>query len=985
MNKVLSFIVITILITGYQAAAQAPGIKWQKTLGGSSNDEVGSADTASAMRPKVSLIDKNGKYLVGANTSSNDGNISGHNGSSDVWIASLDSQRNIMWSTCLGGSDYDYLGAVQRVPDSGYIVSASTWSNNGKVSGNHGNADVWIVRLGNTGNIVWQKCYGGSSVEEGEYIEKIPDGYIMTGAASSVNGDVVGLHGTNNFDLWVVKLDNNGAVLWQKCLGGTGTDRGVKIKQTADSGYIVLGTTSSTDGDVTGLHGSQGDIWVVKLDKNGTIEWQKCLGGTNDDQAGDIQVTGNGYIITGSTNSNNGDVSGNHGEGDGWVISISATGSMLWQQTYGGRNQDAFSSIVSLPDNSYVVAGHTGSSNGDVSYNHGYYDCWLVNVSASGTKIWEKTYGGSSLDGAGVVGLNAAGNLVVLGTVRSNDQDVTGNHGNTDIWLFEAGATNSIAGTVFYDVNKNGIRDNGEVAFDHITVRAQKNGDVRSAIPLGGNYKIDIDTGSYVVTAVPYNNYYTIVPAQQTVSHTTWFNTDAINFAVQPNGTLRDVTVSMWATSAPRVGFATSYSIYYRNVGIDAVVTGKIKLIKDHDVSFTSATPAPVSVVADTVTWNISNLNPNASGFIYVNMQIGTMPAVNLGDTLKSVVWIEPDGADVTPNDDTMVLKQIVIGSYDPNDKTEANAGIITPAQVTNGEYLNYLIRFQNTGTDTAFNITVRDTLDSRLDWNSLQMIAASHPYQLTIKDGNKLAWQFSNIKLPYTGIDEPNSHGYITYRIKPKPTVQVGDTIKNTAGIYFDYNLPIATNTEKTVVLLLVPLPVTLTSFQATPDGAVVNVTWSTGIEEHVKRFEVQRSVNGVDFTTIGTVQPAQAKYLFTDKQPLQGYNYYRLKTVDADGSFSLSPIVLVNVKNGAEVISSLYPNPVTGNATLKLQGTVEGNVLVQVLDGQGRLITTKQFGVQHTGEFKTPLDLGRLAKGSYVLRIAINNKYYLHKVLIQ
>lgn len=393
-------------------------------------------------------------------------------------------------------------------------------------------------------------------------------------------------------------------------------------------------------------------------------------------------------------------------------------------------------------------------------------------------------------------------------------------------------------------------------------------------------------------------------------------------------------------------------------------------------------TPAATSVNGDLITWNYSNLVPNAEVSITLNFVLGTPPSVSLGDTLKSVATIETDGIDITPKDDTATIKQIVRGSFDPNDKTEANAGIITPGQVSNGEYLNYVIRFQNTGTDTAFNITVRDTLENRLDWNSLQMISASHACQLAIEDANKLTWQFNNIKLPY---DEPNSHGYIAYRIKPKPTVLAGDTIKNTAGIYFDYNLPVATNTEKTVVFLLTPLPVTLLSFQAALDDAVVNVTWTTSQEEQLKHYEIQRSANGIDFTTIDMVQPGKTAYLFKDKQPAAGYNYYRLRSVDMDGSGKYSTMVLVNVKNGADIISSLYPNPATGHATLKLQGSVDGNVLVQVLDQQGRLVTTRQFGVQHTGEFKTPLDLGSLAKGSYVLRITVNDKIYLHKLLIQ
>jgi hypothetical protein len=184
---------------------------------------------------------------------------------------------------------------------------------------------------------------------------------------------------------------------------------------------------------------------------------------------------------------------------------------------------------------------------------------------------------------------------------------------------------------------------------------------------------------------------------------------------------------------------------------------------------------------------------------------------------------------------------------------------------------------------------------------------------------------------------------------------------------------------------LLLSPLPVTLTSFQATQEGSVVNVTWATSIEEHVKHFEILRSTNGVDYIVIGTVKPGQTNYLFIDKQPVQGHNYYRLRSVDADGSSDYSTIVLVNLKNGADVISSLYPNPATGNVTLKLQGKVEGNVLVQVLDQQGRLITTKQFGVQHSEAFKAPLDLGRLSTGSYVLRIIVNDKTYLQRLMIK
>jgi uncharacterized repeat protein (TIGR01451 family) len=987
MRKTGCLLVFFLFTVVYNCNAQgkAPGKKWEKIFGGGSIDWVVPPN-------KVSLIDRDGRYLIGGTNWSNDRDVIGnHTGgvnslaTQDLWVVKLDTQRNILWSASLGGSSADIFGSLQLAHDSGYIITGSTNSTDGNVIGKHGSSDAWVVRLGNRGNVVWQKCLGGSQGDGGTYLERAGDGYILLGSTSSNDGDVLGLHGTGT-DIWVAKLDRNGNIEWQKCLGGSGYDRPVAIKQSTDGGYIVTGITNSTDGDVQGLHGTMDDIWVAKLDRNGALEWQKCLGGTKVEEVSDIEINASGgYILAGKTRSSDGDVIGIHPTDttyetdDAWVVSLSSTGALVWQKCFGGGLSDAFYDILVLPDHSNLVVGESDSRNGDISNFSGGRDSWLVNFSNSGNIIWGKTFdviGERRLDYGTTLALTSSGNIIISGTIFKNGYD---------IWLMEVGAINTIAGYVFYDANSNGIKDNGESFFDKVTIRSGKNGDTTSAIPKNGYYSMNVDTGSYSTKAVPYNNYYTIVPAVKTSTFNSYFNTDSIHFAVQPLPNLRDVTVSMFPLTVARPGFTAQYKLIYKNVGTNTVTSGNIKLIKDRRLALTSALPAATSVNGDTITWNYSNLAPNVEVSITLNFVVGVPPSVNLGDTLKSIAWIEHGGIDVTPADDTMTLKQIVIGSFDPNDKTEANAGIITPGQVTNGDYLNYLIRFQNTGTDTAFNITVRDTLENRLDWNSLQMISASHAYQLAIEDGNKLTWQFNNIKLPYTGIDEPNSHGYIAYRIKPKSTVLVGDTIKNTAGIYFDYNLPIATNTEKTIVFLLSPLPVTLVSFNAALTGSVVNVTWKTSIEENVKHFEVLRSANGVDFTTIGTVQPGQTTYLFIDKDPLKGYNYYRLKSVDMDGSASYSTIVLVNVKNGADIISSLYPNPATGHATLKLQGTVDGNVLVQVLDQQGRLVTTRQFGVQHTGEFKTPLDLGNLSKGSYVLRIVVNDKTYLHKLVIQ
>lgn len=168
----------------------------------------------------------------------------------------------------------------------------------------------------------WQKCLGGSWDEWVEYSEQTDDGgYIIVGSSESTDGNISGNHGA--FDCWIVKLDSVGALKWQKAIGGTGSEYGTCIRQTADGGYIVAASTTSNDGDVSGNHGTC-DYWVIRLNENGDIQWQKTYGGTAYDFASFIDLTNDGgYIISGYSNSDDGDVTGNHGNNDYWIINIS--------------------------------------------------------------------------------------------------------------------------------------------------------------------------------------------------------------------------------------------------------------------------------------------------------------------------------------------------------------------------------------------------------------------------------------------------------------------------------------------------------------------------------------------------------------------------------------------------------------------------------------------------------------------------------------
>jgi len=169
-------------------------------------------------------------------------------------------------------------------------------------------------------------------------------------------------------------------ITWQKCLGGSSDEFARSVHQTSDGGYIVAGDTYSNNGDVSGNHG-ESDFWVVKLTSTGSLQWRKCLGGGNWDMAYSIQQTSDGgYIVAGMTESNNGDVSGNHGDLDLWVVKLTSTGSLQWQKCFGGSSDDGAYSIQQTSDGGYVVAGGTESNNGDVSGNHGEYDLWVVKL-----------------------------------------------------------------------------------------------------------------------------------------------------------------------------------------------------------------------------------------------------------------------------------------------------------------------------------------------------------------------------------------------------------------------------------------------------------------------------------------------------------------------------------------------------------------------------------------------------------------------------
>lgn len=431
----LSFLLITANNFLY---AQAPAIEWQKCLGSDDGEDAN----------QIQLTSDGGYIIVGTAYGADNGDVTGHHGNStvgDIWVVKTDKSGNIQWQKSLGGADSEEGAYVIQTADGGYLVAGSAASRDCNLTGNHGGYDFFVVKLSNKGDIIWQKMYGGSNNDGASSLSISADGdYFIAGNTSSIDGDVKSNHGgadwwiikidetgkliwqkclggsknewvssiqsttdggciltgpqesvtiNHGIDYWLVKLDKSGNIQWQKTYGGTGLDEARCVRVTNDGGYIVAGYSGSYDGDVTGKRpsGTGGyDIWILKVDNTGNIQWKKCYGGTANDFGYFIQPTSDGgYVVAGSSFSSNYDLTCNSGKMDAWAFKLNSAGDFQWQKSFGGNDLDEFRCIQPLNDGSFIAVG--SSSSPDIEGYHqltpGKYvvensDFWVVKLSA---------------------------------------------------------------------------------------------------------------------------------------------------------------------------------------------------------------------------------------------------------------------------------------------------------------------------------------------------------------------------------------------------------------------------------------------------------------------------------------------------------------------------------------------------------------------------------------------------------------------------
>ena len=394
-----------------------------------------------------------GYVIIGETFSGVSGDISQPNkGYSDIWILKLNADGSKAWDKSLGGSSFDFGYDIYPTPDRGYIVVGGIFGNDTDATDTiYGAQDIWIFKLNDDGSIAWDKTFGGSLYDKISSIQNTSDGgYVVVGTSNSANGNIYDSN-KGGLDLVVIKLNADGSKAWNKTYGGSGSEQGISIQTTSDNGYIIVGFTESDNIDIEDGNNGGKDIWVLKLNADGSKDWDKTFGGSGDDLANSVQTTSdNGYIITGYTKSNNFDVEdGNNGDMDIWVLKLNADGSKAWDKTFGGSGEDQANSIQTTSDNGYIVTGYTSSDSMDIEDgNNGTIDVWVLKLNADGSKAWDKTFGGTQVENGLSIQKTFHGGYILLATTTSSggDGDIKDeNNGYYDVWVIKLDSEGNIS------------------------------------------------------------------------------------------------------------------------------------------------------------------------------------------------------------------------------------------------------------------------------------------------------------------------------------------------------------------------------------------------------------------------------------------------------------------------------------------------------------------------------------------------------------
>ncbi len=360
----------------------------------------------------------------------------------------------LVWAKTYGGSKQDYANAVVVTKDNKYLVAGLSWSSDGDVDSIRRGllSDVWLLKLDENGNVLWKKNYGGNG-GEGMYavIQTLDNGFIMVGSTGSSDGDVAVNKGKS--DAWVIKIDSIGTIQWQKTIGGSGDESLWSVFQTQNGDYIMGGYSNSKDGDFAENSGLY-DMWILKLSSQGNIVWKKRLGGSKDDLLAQLtNIDDRTFAIAATTDSQDGDMVGALGD---FSVKMDSSGSVIWKKSLGYPNESLglkYFYGLNMSKKSIVSVGMklVVRPTSMVGYS---WDFLITKSDTTGNRLWSKYIGGSEADVAKSVQAFSNGDLVISGYTQSIDLDISGNHGNLDFWVVRTDSVGNVKNANCYGGTK---------------------------------------------------------------------------------------------------------------------------------------------------------------------------------------------------------------------------------------------------------------------------------------------------------------------------------------------------------------------------------------------------------------------------------------------------------------------------------------------------------------------------------------------------
>ena len=350
-------------------------LEWNKTYGGSGDD-----------RGSQLIQTSDGGYALIGYSDSSDGDVTINNGNRDFWVIKINATGAITWEKSFGYSGVDEGVSILETSDNHFILSgvldvtaSGGDGNTGRYSPRHAGGDYWSIKINASGDTVWSRFYGGSFTDSpAGIIENTNSDLITVGGSDSNDVDISNNKGA--YDFWVIKSNASGDIIWEKSYGGSEIDEARGVISTDNGDHIIVGDTRSEEQDVSFNNGGA-DLWVLRISDNGDTIWEKSYGGSNFDVAKSISSTfDSGFIIAGSSRSSNGDVNKNQGQNDAWITKISNSGLLIWETTVGGAEIDFAYDAVQLTNGTIIAVGETSSFNGDILVNKGFTDLLIIKI-----------------------------------------------------------------------------------------------------------------------------------------------------------------------------------------------------------------------------------------------------------------------------------------------------------------------------------------------------------------------------------------------------------------------------------------------------------------------------------------------------------------------------------------------------------------------------------------------------------------------------